>query len=119
SFQLMHEKLQQFTSIIQRDPAVNTVVGFTGGAQTQTNAGFVFMSLKPLQERDISADLVIQRLRGQLAEVAGAMLFLQSVQDLGAGGRAANAQYQYTLQADAVEELYSWGPRILAELQKK
>jgi multidrug efflux pump len=119
SFQLMHQKLQQFTSIVQRDPAVNTVVGFTGGAQTQTNGGFVFMSLKPLQERRVSADLVIQRLRGQLAEVAGATLFLQAVQDIGAGGRVANAQYQYTLQADTVEQLYSWAPRILEELQKK
>jgi multidrug efflux pump len=118
SFQLMHQKLQEFTSIVQRDPAVDTVVGFTGGAQTQTNAGFVFMSLKPLQERKVSADLVIQRLRSQLAEVAGATLFLQAVQDIGAGGRAANAQYQYTLQADTVEQLYSWAPRILAELQK-
>jgi multidrug efflux pump len=119
SFQLMHQKLQQFTSIIQRDPGVNTVVGFTGGGQTPTNGGFVFMSLKPLQERKISADLVIQRLRDQLAEVEGATLFLQAVQDIGAGGRAANAQYQYTLQADTVEQLYRWTPRILAELQKK
>jgi multidrug efflux pump len=119
SFQLMHHKLQQFTSIIQRDPGVNTVVGFTGGGQTPTNGGFVFMSLKPLQERKISADLVIQRLRSQLAEVEGATLFLQAVQDIGAGGRAANAQYQYTLQADTVEQLYRWTPRILAELQKK
>jgi multidrug efflux pump len=119
SFQLMHEKLQQFTSIVQRDPAVNTVVGFTGGAQTQTNGGFIFMSLKPVQERKISADLVIERLRSQLAEVAGARLFLQAVQDIGAGGRPANAQYQYTMQADSVEQLYSWAPRILAELQKK
>ena len=119
SFQLMHQKLQQFTSIVQRDPAANTVVGFTGGGQTQTNGGFVFMSLKPLQERKISADPVIQRLRSQLAEVAGARLFLQAVQDIGAGGRPANAQYQYTIQADTVEQLYSWAPRILAELQKK
>jgi multidrug efflux pump len=119
SFQLMHQKLRQFTSIVQRDPAVDTVVGFTGGAQTPTNGGFVFMSLKPLQQRKVSADLVIQRLRSQLAEVAGATLFLQAVQDIGAGGRAANAQYQYTLQADSVEQLYGWAPRILAELQKK
>jgi len=119
SFQLMHRKLQQFTAIIQRDPAVSTVVGFTGGGQTQANSGFVFMSLKPLQERKVSADLVIERLRSQLAEVAGATLFLQAVQDFGAGGRATKAQFQYTLQADSVEQLYSWAPRVLAELQKK
>jgi multidrug efflux pump len=116
SFQLMRQKLQQFISIIQKDPAVDFVVGFTGGGQT--NGGFVFMSLKPLSERNISADQVIRRLRGQLAQVAGATLFLQAVQDIRVGGRAANAQYQYTLQADTVDELYTWAPKILAELQK-
>ena len=116
SFQLMRQKLQQFISIIRRDPAVDTVVGFTGGGQT--NGGFVFMSLKPLSERKISADQVIRRLRGELAEVPGATLFLQAVQDIRVGGRAANAQYQFSLQADTVEELYTWAPKILAELQK-
>jgi multidrug efflux pump len=116
SFQLMREKLQQFMSIIQKDPAVEFAVGFTGGGQT--NGGFVFMALKPLSERKISADQVIRRLRGQLAQVAGATLFLQAVQDIRVGGRAANAQYQYTLQADTVDELYNWAPKILAELQK-
>ena len=116
SFQLMRQKLQQFVSIIGKDPAVDTVVGFTGGGQT--NGGFVFMSLKPLSERKISADLVIRRLRGELAEVPGATLFLQAVQDIRVGGRAANAQYQFSLQADTVEELYTWAPKILAELQK-
>jgi multidrug efflux pump len=116
SFQLMRQKLEQFISIIQKDPAVDSVVGFTGGGQT--NGGFVFISLKPLSERKISADEVIRRLRGQLAVVAGARLFLQAVQDIRVGGRAANAQYQFTLQADTVEELYTWAPKILAELQK-
>ncbi len=116
SFQLMRQKLQQFVAIIRKDPAVDTVVGFTGGGQT--NGGFVFMSLKPMSERKISADQVIRRLRGELAQVAGASLFLQAVQDIRVGGRAANAQYQYTLQADTVEELYTWAPKILAELQK-
>src|SRR5262245_33549505 len=100
SFQLMRQKLQQFISIIGKDPAVDTVVGFTGGGQT--NGGFVFMSLKPLSERKISADLVIRRLRGELAQVPGATLFLQAVQDIRVGGRAANAQYQLSLQADTV-----------------
>jgi multidrug efflux pump len=116
SFQLMRQKLQQFISIIQKDPAVDTVAGFTGGGQT--NGGFVFISLKPLSERNISADEVIRRLRGQLAQVAGGRLFLQAVQDIRVGGRAANAQYQFTLQADTVDELYTWAPKILAELQK-
>jgi multidrug efflux pump len=76
------------------------------------------MSLKPLSERKIAADQVIVRLTRELAQVPGATLFLQAVQDIRVGGRAANAQYQYTLQADTVEELYTWAPRILAELQK-
>jgi multidrug efflux pump len=116
SFQLMRQKLQQFVSIVQKDPEVEMVVGFTGGGQT--NGGFVFLSLKPLSERKISADLVIRRLRGELAQVPGATLFLQAVQDIRVGGRAANAQYQFSLQADTVEELYTWAPKILAELQK-
>ena len=112
----MQQKLAQFIDIIRRDPAVDFVVGFTGGGQT--NGGFVFMSLKPIQERKISADQVIRRLRGKLAQVPGASLFLQAVQDIRVGGRAANAQYQFTLQADTVDELYTWAPKILAELQR-
>src|SRR5499426_900126 len=115
SFQLMRQKLVQFISIIQKDPAIDTVVGFTGGGQT--NSGFVFASLKPLSERQISADQVIARLRRELAQVPGATLFLQAVQDIRVGGRQANAQYQYTLHADNLAELYEWTPKILAALQ--
>jgi multidrug efflux pump len=118
SFQLMRQKLQQFVDIIRKDPAVDTVVGFTGG-QGQTNGGFVFMSLKPLRERKISADQVIVRLTRELAQVPGATLFLQAVQDIRTGARAGNAQYQFTLQADKVDEVYTWAPRVLAELQKE
>jgi multidrug efflux pump len=116
SFQLMRQKLAQFVDIIRKDPAVDTVVGFTGTGQT--NGGFMFLSLKPIGERKVTADQVINRLSGELAQIPGATLFLQAVQDIRVGGRAANAQYQFTLQADTVDELYSWAPRILAELQK-
>jgi multidrug efflux pump len=116
SFQLMRQKLQEFISIIRRDPAVDTVVGFTGTGQT--NGGFIFMSLKPLSKRKISADRVVRRLRGEIAQVPGASLFLRAVQDIRVGGRAANAQYQYTLQADNAEELFAWAPKILAEMEK-
>jgi multidrug efflux pump len=116
SFQLMRQKLEQFVDIIRKDPAVDTVVGFTGTGQT--NGGFMFLSLKPIGERKITADQVINRLSSELAQIPGATMFLQSVQDIRVGGRAANAQYQFTLQADTVDELYSWAPRILAELQK-
>jgi multidrug efflux pump len=116
SFQLMRQKLQQFIAIVQKDPAVDAVVGFTGGGQT--NGGFVFMSLKPMSDRKVTSDQVIGRLRGQLAQVPGATLFLQAPQEIRVGGRQTNAQYQFSLQADTVEELYGWAPRILAELQR-
>ena len=116
SFQLMQRKLTQFVAIMRRDPGVDTVVAFTGGGQT--NSGFVFASLKPINERKLSADQVIGRLRRSLARVPGATLFLQAVQDIRVGGRASNALYQYTLQAPDLTDLYSWGPKILAALQK-
>jgi multidrug efflux pump len=116
SFQLMRQKLQQFIGIIKADPAVDSVVGFTGGSQT--NSGFVFVALKPLKERKLSVDQVIGRLRGKLGQVAGARLFLQAVQDIRVGGRQSNAQYQYSLQGDSLKELYEWAPKVAAELEK-
>jgi multidrug efflux pump len=115
SFQLMQEKLTEFVSIVKKDPAVDTAVGFTGGGQT--NSGFMFVSLKPIDERKVSVDQVIGRLRRELAVVPGATLFLQAVQDIRAGGRASNAQYQYTLQGTTLEELNEWTPKIVAALQ--
>ena len=115
SFQLMQQKLTQFINIIKSDEAVETVVGFTGGGQT--NSGFVFVSLKPLSERKISADGVIARLRREMAVIPGATLFLQAVQDIRIGGRASNAQYQFTLQGPTFEELNEWTPKIAAALQ--
>jgi multidrug efflux pump len=115
SFQLMQEKLAQFVNIIKKDPAVETVVGFTGGGQT--NSGFVFASLRPVGDRKISADGVIARLRREMSVVPGATLFLQAVQDIRVGGRASNAQYQYTLQGSTLEELNEWAPKITAALQ--
>jgi len=115
SFQLMQQKLTQFIGIIKNDPAVDTAVGFTGGGQT--NSGFVFVSLKPLGERKISADGVIARLRREMAVIPGATLFLQAVQDIRVGGRASQAQYQFTLQGPTFEELNEWTPKIAAALQ--
>jgi multidrug efflux pump len=110
----MQQKLTQFITIMQKDPAVDSVVGFTGGGQT--NSGFVFASLKPRQERP-TADAVISRLSAELGQVPGATLFLQSVQDIRVGGRQANAQYQFSIQADDLDQLYEWGPKILAAIQ--
>ena len=115
SFQLMKQKFDQFMAIVRSDPAVENVVGFTGGRST--NSGFVFVSLKPLAERKLSADEVIARMRGKLSVVPGARLFLQAAQDFGAGGRQSNAQYQYTLQADSAKELYEWAPKLAAALK--
>ena len=118
SFQLMHQKLEQFVAIIRQDPAVDTVVGFTGGlGGSQTNGGSVYISLKPLSRRDVSADQVIARIRRNVSQIPGAALFLQAVQDIRIGGRSSNAQYQFTLQDYNADELFSWAPKILAELQ--
>ncbi len=117
SFQLMQQKLTQFVSILKQDPAIETAVGFTGGGQT--NSGFMFVSLVPLNQRGISVDRVIARLRHEMAVVPGATLFLQAVQDIRVGGRASNAQYQYTLQAPSLEELNEWSPKIAAALQRE
>jgi len=115
SFQAMRPKLAAFVDIIRQDPAVENVIGFTGGSQR--NTGRMFIALKPLAERKVSADQVINRLRGKLAKVPGATLFLQASQDIRAGGRAANAQYQYTLQGDDLTELMQWSPRLLEVLR--
>jgi len=116
SFQLMRTKLRQFIRIIGQDPAVASVVGFTGGGQT--NSGFVFVALKPLAERGVSVGEVIGRLRGKLAQVPGARLFLQPVQDIRVGGRQSNALYQYTLQGENLTELYEWAPKVTAALEQ-
>src|SRR6185312_3118482 len=97
SFTSMKEKMTQFVGIVMKDPAVQTIVGFAGG-NTSANQGRMFVTLKPLAERKISADQVIGRLRRKLAVVPGATLYMQSSQDLTIGGRQSQAEYQYTLQ---------------------
>ncbi len=110
SFQAMRPKLSEFIEIVQSDPAVETVTGFTGGGRR--NGGFMFISLKPLKERQVSADQVVARLRGKLARVPGANLFLVPVQDIRVGGRQGDAAYQFTLQADQLDVLRTWTPRL-------
>jgi multidrug efflux pump len=121
SFQNMSEKLAQMMSIVQHDPAVESVVGYTGagsgGGRAQINSASVFVSLKPLSQRDASANQIIQRLRPQLARVPGGQLFLIALQDFRVGGRQSNAEYQYTLQSDSAEDLYQWTPRLVEELR--
>ncbi|HXJ00070.1 MAG TPA: efflux RND transporter permease subunit [Micropepsaceae bacterium] len=116
SFQAMKPKFDEFVNAIHQDPAVQSVVGFSGQGG-QTNSGNVFVNLKPLSQRKESTDRVIARLRNRLANVAGARLFLAPVQDLRVGGRQGNAQYQYTIQSDTLQELETWVPRITDALQ--
>ncbi len=115
SFQAMQEKLASYVKIIGADPAVASVVGFTGGSQT--NTGIVFSTLKPFSERTASSDEVISRLRKDLARVAGSSLFLQPLQDVRAGGRPASGQFQYTLIGDTLEEVRTWTPKLVEALR--
>ena len=110
SFQAMRSKLQDFMEIVGADPAVDSVVGFTGGMRT--NSGSMFISLKPLSERKESALEIIARLRTKLAKEPGANLYLNAVQDLRAGGRESNAAYQYSLLSDDLGALRTWEPKI-------
>jgi len=110
SFQAMRSKLQDFMEIVGADPAVESVVGFTGGMRT--NSGSMFISLKPLSERKESAQEVIARLRIKLAKEPGANLYLNAVQDLRVGGRESNASYQYSLLSDDLNDLRTWEPKI-------
>ena len=106
----MRLRLDRFLAIVKSDPAVDSVTGFTGGSQR--NTAQMFMALKPLSERTASADQVVARLRTKLAKEAGANLYLVPVQDIRIGGRQSNAQYQFALQADDLEDLRTWEPRI-------
>ena len=117
SFQAMRQKLTEVVEIIKNDPAVETVTGFSGGGSGGTNTGRMFIALKPLNERKLSVDQVIARLRPKLAKVPGAPTVLQAIQDLRIGGRASSAQYQYTLQSVDLAELNTWAPKVERQLR--
>jgi multidrug efflux pump len=121
SFQLMKRKLQEVATIIQADPAVNTITGSVGsggfgGGGGGANAN-VTIALKPLKQRRISADQIIARLRPKLARVTGVATFLRAVQDIGGGGRAANSEYQYTLLGDDLTEVRDWSQKLRVAMQ--
>jgi multidrug efflux pump len=115
SFQLMRKKLAQIQTIVQNDPAVDTVVANTGGRQT--NSGNVWVTLKPLQKRD-SVAAVTARLREKLVQVSGARLYLQPMQDIRIGGRQSLSQYQFTLQADDTSQVLTWTPKLVEALRR-
>jgi multidrug efflux pump len=119
SFQEMRRRMVQLAEIVLEDPAVDSVMGFNGGGFNgrPQNAGNMFITLKPLAERKVTADEVIARLRRRLARIPAVTLYLQPAQDLSVGGRATNAQYQYTLQSDNLQDLLVWGPRMLQKLK--
>ncbi|HLH04755.1 MAG TPA: multidrug efflux RND transporter permease subunit [Bryobacteraceae bacterium] len=115
SFTAMREKLHEMLRIVQQDPAIDDVQGFTGGGTL--NVASMWAQLKPLGERKASADQVINRLRPKLARIPGATLYMQAAQDIRVGGRGSNSQYQYTLQSDKLADLNEWAPRLLAKLK--
>jgi len=117
SFAAMSVKMRTFTDIVSKDPAVETVISFTGGGSGGSTAR-LFAQLKPLEVRKLSADQVIARIRSKTTGIPGASLYLQAVQDLSVGGRGSAAQYQYTLQADRLEDLTHWAPILQQRLAK-
>ena len=121
SFPAMKTKVEQFFKIVKADPAVDTVsgsVGGSGGYGGSVNTARSFIQLKPLEQRKLSVDEVIARLRPKLSKVPGAQLFMQPVQDIRIGGRSSNTQYQYTLSADSLAELNTWAPKLLEALRE-
>jgi multidrug efflux pump len=117
SFQAMQTAVQRIVDVVKTDPAVENVMAFTGGGGP-TNSGFIFLGLKPLQERKVNAGQVIDRLRPKLIAVPGANTFMQAGQDLRIGGRQSSAQYQYTIQSDNLQDLVQWGPVLLQQMRK-
>ncbi|HZP87471.1 MAG TPA: efflux RND transporter permease subunit, partial [Burkholderiales bacterium] len=117
SFQAMQGKLRQVVDIIRRDPAVETVVGFTGGSRA--GGGFLFVNLKPISERKERGSQVIARLRPQLAQVTGLSIFLNPVQDVRMGGRMSRSTYQYTLKSDNIADLKLWATRLADAMQRQ
>ena len=115
SFQATRVKLEQVIKIVQADPAVESVTGFTGGGRR--NGGFMFISLKPLKERGMSAEQVIARLRPKMAAIAGATVSLNPVQDIRVGARESDSSYQFTLRSDDLEALRLWTPRLTNALR--
>ena len=119
SFQAMQGKLKELADIVRADPAVDTVVAFTGGGRA--GGGFMFINLKPLAQRPdaIGGQAVIARLRPQLARVTGISLFLGTVQDLRGGGRSSSSTYQYTLKSDNIADLRKWAARLADQMKSQ
>jgi multidrug efflux pump len=119
SFQAMQQKLKQYVDICGQDPAVSHVIAFTGGSGGgATNTGRMFITLKPPDQRNVTADQIIARLRRKAGRVTGSSIYFQASQDLRIGGRQSGALYQYTLQGDDLAQLNEWAPKMLAKIRK-
>ena len=116
SFPVMNNSVLQLVNVIKNDPATNHIVAFTGG-QGATNGGFMFMSLKPLNQRDVTAEGFLNRVRPKMNRLPVASAFLQAAQDIRIGGRQSPALYQYTIQADSTQDLATWGPILLKQMK--
>jgi multidrug efflux pump len=117
SFPVMNNSILQLVNVIKSDPAVADVIAHTGGGGA-SNTGTIYIALKPLNIRKVTAPVIIDRLRPRLNRLPVASAFLQAAQDLRIGGRSSNAMYQYTIQSDSVDDLAHWGPVLLAGMQK-
>jgi len=117
SFQAMQVATQRIVDVVKTDPAVANAMAFTGGGGA-TNSGFIFLGLKPFDQRHATSSQIVDRLRPKLLAVPGANTFMQAAQDLRIGGRASSAQYQYTIQSDNLQDLVKWGPVLLQQMRK-
>jgi HAE1 family hydrophobic/amphiphilic exporter-1 len=117
SFKAMQEKQVELSDIVMHDPAVASVAMAIGGNGRAGNNGSLYITLKPRDERDVTAQQIIARLRPKLAKVEGARLYMQAAQDVRLGGRPTRTQFEFTLQDANLAELNQWAPKILAKMQ--
>ncbi len=115
SFNVMQPKMEIFRRAVLKDEAVQSVAGFIGG-NNGTNNAFMLVRLKPIKERNISAQKVIERLRKEMPKVPGAQLMLMADQDLqfGGGREQTTSQYSYILQSADLASLRAWYPKVVA-----
>ncbi|MGA9987794.1 MAG: efflux RND transporter permease subunit, partial [Terriglobales bacterium] len=117
SFQAMQAATRRIVDVVKTDPGIANAMAFTGG-NGPTNSGFIFVGLKPFEQRSKTSSQIIDRLRPKLLSISGANTFVQAAQDLRIGGRGSSAQYQYTIQSDNLQDLVQWGPVLLQQMRK-
>ena len=118
SFDALNKKVQECAAIVKADPGVDNVISFAGGGANSTNSGRMYITNKPLEDRKVSTDQIINRLRPKLAHIPGVSLYMQGMQELNVGGRLAAAQFQYTLQGEDLQQLNEWAPKLLDRMRE-